>query len=156
MWRDRYLEQARSDWEAYNILRDASIARCHALHYLQMTAEKLGKAGLLALREPLDSLRTTHGTFTRFLQVTARNRNLRRELRMTGSQLQTHIRRLLPIAHDIERLAPALAGSGPNAEYPWEAPLGTINAPASYNFPVNSTLQSASGRNLLRHDLVFA
>ncbi len=48
MWYNGYLEQARSDWKAYNILQVAPISNCHALHYLQMTTEKLGKALLLA------------------------------------------------------------------------------------------------------------
>ena len=69
---------------------------------------------------------------------------------MTGLQLRMHIQQMLPIAYEIERLAPDLAAGGANVEYPWEALPGTINVPASYNFPVNSTLQSPRGRNLLK------
>jgi hypothetical protein len=150
MWYNGYLEQARSDWNAYTILQVAPISNCHALHYLQMTTEKLGKALLLVYGTNLDAVRRTHRAFTRFLQIAARNHGLQRELGMTGSQLRMHIQKLLPIAHEIERLAPALADSGANVEYPWEAPPGTINVPASYNFPVSSTLQLPRGRNLLK------
>lgn len=151
MWHNGYLEQARSDWNAYNILQAAPVPNCHALHYLQMTTEKLGKALLLAYGTAnLDAVRRTHRTFTRFLQIAARNHGLQRELGMTGLQLRTHIQQLLPIAYEIERLAPALADDGANVEYPWEAPPGTINVPASYNFPINSTLQLPRGRNLLK------
>jgi hypothetical protein len=151
MWSDGYLVQARSDWDAYNILQTAPIPNCHALHYLQMTTEKLGKAGLLASSGvSLDSVRTTHRAFTRFLQVASRNADFQSALVMTRSQLQMHIQQLLPIAHEIERLAPALAADGANSEYPWEAPGGTVNVPATYNFPVDAVLQSPRGQNLLK------
>jgi len=150
MWHKGYLEQARSDWIAYNTLQVGSIANCHTLHYLQMTTEKLGKAFFLVGGTPLDAVRRSHRAFTRFLQLVARNHGLQRELGMTGLQLRMHIQQLLPIAYEIERLAPALAGGGANVEYPWESPSGTINVPASYNFPVSSTLQSPRGRNLLK------
>lgn len=150
MWHDGYLEQARSDWDVYNAVRTASVPDCHALHYLQMAMEKLGKALLLAGGTDLNAVRRTHCAFTRFLQIAARNLGFQKELGMTGPQLRAHIHQLLPIAYEIEQLAPALANGGPNAEYPWEAPPGTINVPASYEFPVNSTLQLPKGRNLLK------
>ena len=150
MWHDGYLEQARSDWEVYNILWNSSVTGCHALHYLQMTTEKLGKASLLLSGVSFETVRSSHRAFTRFLQIASRNRELQKELRMTGAQLRMYIRQLLPIAHEIERLAPALADGGTNAEYPWETAPGTINVPASYNFPVSSTLQLPRGRKFLR------
>jgi len=133
-----------------NYLKVTSVPKCHALHYLQMTTEKLSKAVVLAGGADLNIVRRTHRAFTRFLQIAARNHGLQRELGITGSQLWAHINQLLPIAYEIECLAPALADGGPNAEYPWEAPPSTINVPASYNFPVNSTLRLPGGRNLLR------
>ncbi|MBC8233028.1 hypothetical protein H8E77_26080 [bacterium] len=150
MWHNGYLEQARSDWDAYEALNSALVPDCHTLHYLQMTTEKLSKAFLLAGGADLNVVRKTHRAFTRFLQIAMRNHGLQRELGITASQLRAHVHQLLPIAYEIERLAPALADGGPNAEYPWEAPPSTINVPASYNFPVNSILQLPKGRNLLR------
>jgi hypothetical protein len=58
---------------------------------------------------------------------------------------------ITPLAYDLERLAPALAGvNGPNPEYPWpwEAPL---HAPASHGFSVwTQFTESGRGRQLLK------
>ena len=40
MWYNGYLEQARSDWNAYNILRAAPVPNCHALHYLRKLPQR--------------------------------------------------------------------------------------------------------------------
>jgi hypothetical protein len=50
----------------------------------------------------------------------------------------------------IEHLAPALAQDGPNTEYPWEGPSGSIRAPASFSFPASAQLKQPNGRKLLR------
>jgi hypothetical protein len=44
--------------------------------------------------------------------------NLQAELNLNKSQLKALFMRFLPIAHEIEALAPALAQDGPNPEYP--------------------------------------
>jgi hypothetical protein len=67
MWHDGYLEQARSDWDAYGTLSTSSLPDCHVLHYLQMATEKLGKALLLAGGTDIEAVRRTHRAFTRFL-----------------------------------------------------------------------------------------
>jgi hypothetical protein len=42
---DAFIAQARSDWQVYRLLsQTADTPVCHALHYLQMTCEKLAKA----------------------------------------------------------------------------------------------------------------
>jgi hypothetical protein len=70
---------------------------------------------------------------------------------INARQLQAHIRGILPLAHQIERLAPALARDGPNPEYPWEEPTtGHVYSPASYRFPVALNLNQPNGRKLLR------
>ncbi len=44
-WAQGYYAQARSDCAIYREFQQRSdIPRCHALHYLQMAAEKLAKA----------------------------------------------------------------------------------------------------------------
>ncbi|MCI0693733.1 hypothetical protein L0337_17220 [candidate division KSB1 bacterium] len=48
-----------------------------------------------------------------------------------------------------EKLAPALAKDGPNAEYPWIDPSGSIHVPASFQFFVTSQLKGQAGRKLL-------
>jgi hypothetical protein len=150
MWHDGYLEQARSDWEVYKLLEDSECATCHALHYLQMTTEKLAKALLLLSGIPFETVRASHRAFTQFLQIASRNREIQEALGMTRPQLRMSIRELLPIAYEIERLAPALAVGGANVEYPWESLPGVTTVPASYNFPVHSTLQLPRGRKLLK------
>ena len=150
MWAEAYLEQARSDWEAYKLFARNACGDCHGLHYLQMTAEKLGKAVLLRSGSDLGHVVTTHKAFVRFLQVASRNPSLRRTLQFNARQLQEYVKDVLPVADQIERLAPALANNGPNAEYPWETPSSQVVAPAVYVFPVTRELRGPKGRKLLK------
>jgi hypothetical protein len=150
MWASAYLEQARSDWDARKLITENACAACHELHYLQMTTEKLGKAVLLRSGVNLDNVNTTHKTFVRFLRVAARNPSLRQAFQFNVRQLQTYVKEVLPVADQIERLAPALAHDGPNAEYPWETPSGEVKVPASYAFPVTEELKGPQGRKLLK------
>jgi len=56
---------------------------------------------------------------------------------------------VLPLAYELQQIAPALAGNGPNTEYPWphEKP---VFAPATFNFPIWASLISGQGRHLMR------
>jgi len=56
--------------------------------------------------------------FVKFMHVARKNHNLQKELGMTYSQIIAHFNRLLPIAREIEILAPTLTQAGPNPEYP--------------------------------------
>jgi len=151
VWANAYLEQARSDWATYQVIVKNTCAACHELHYLQMTTEKLGKAALLRSGTvSVDRLGRTHKAFVSFLQLAARNHNLQRGFSMRGQQLRLHIQGVLPIAHQIERLAPTLSQDGPNAEYPWKTPSGEVLAPACYVFPVAEELRGPEGRKLLK------
>lgn len=58
----------------------------------------------------------------------------RRFLKVGIDQYRRNIKALEPVVHEIERLAPAVAGEGQNAEYPWAA-QGKFQAPVSYRFP---------------------
>jgi hypothetical protein len=149
MWANAYLEQARSDWDTRRLIVENACAACHELHYLQMTTEKLGKAVLLRSGAKLDDLSTTHKAFVRFLRVAARNSGLRQEFQFNARQLQAYVTGILPVANQVERLVPALAHDGPNAEYPWETPSGEVKVPASYAFPVAEELRGPQGRKLL-------
>jgi hypothetical protein len=150
MWANAYLEQARSDWDTGQVIMENSCGACHELHYLQMTTEKLGKAALLRSGVNLDNVSATHKTFIRFLRVASRNSSLRRTLQFNARQLQAYVTEVLPVADQIERLAPTLAQNGPNAEYPWETPSGQVNVPVSYVFPVTKELSGPQGRKLLK------
>ena len=65
--------------------------------------------------------------------------------------MENWIPTITPLAYDMERLAPDLAGdNGPNPEYPWpfSAP---IYAPETYEFSVWKQLtESGRGRQLLK------
>ena len=151
MWAEAFLEQARSDWLIWKLIREQEVPDCHAMHYLQMTCEKLGKAFLIAggTISPKQA-NSSHIAFKRFLQVASRNHVLRNLLKMTASQFKAHVNQLLPIAEAVERLTPALAQDGPNVEYPWESPNRQIHIPVNYNFPVVNELRRPPGVNLLK------
>lgn len=55
---------------------------------------------------------------------------------MSGRAWREYVRSLLPTIEAIERLAPALAGKGPNCEYPWidAASAQKVVAPVDYGF----------------------
>jgi len=150
MWDEAFWAQAKSDWEMYAKLDETREPACHVLHYLQMATEKLGKAYLMARGTDVGDVQTSHQAFTQFLRLAARNGKVQRKLGMTAAQLRAHVRRLLPIAHAVEKLAPALAAGSVNAEYPWSTPQGAIVAPIRHSFALSRMLEGANGRNLLK------
>lgn len=146
-------EQARSDHGVLLLLRRNSGDPCQQLHHLQMVTEKLGKAYFWRSGRPP---RKSHVSFVRFLQ--ALDNRPRRELtqiaRVFGFPRHTDFTNWIPmigpLAYDLERLAPDLAGDGPNPEYPWpwDGPTAT---PAAYDFEVWRQLTgSGRGRQLLQ------
>ncbi len=136
-WRSAFLLQARSDNTVRRQLNLLGVEYCHQLHYVQMTAEKLGKAIMTDDADP-DPPEFTHASIVRGLLMLRTRPDIRRRL---GYQRFEHFRAvinsLLPVAGRIERLAPALAGSSrPNPEYPWRAGAALpVTAPAEFNFP---------------------
>lgn len=149
MWAEAFLSQAQADWKMHKKMRKANEAACHVLHYLQMATEKLGKAYFLSAGTDVEEVQNTHLVFTKFLRLAARNGKLQKLLGMSAAQLRAHVRQLLPLAHSIEKLAPALAEGSVNAEYPWQAPDGTVKTPIAYDFALSTTLQETNGRHLL-------
>jgi hypothetical protein len=119
-----------------------------------MVTEKLGKAYFWRTGHPLG---TTHASFVRFLQALddRPGSDVKRIAQCLGFgravDLQTWIPTISPLAYDLERLAPKLAGfNSPNPEYPWphSAPA---NAPVSYAFDVWTTLtETGRGHQLIR------
>ena len=68
----------------------------------------------------------------------------------TANDLVAWIPTITPLAYDLERLVPALAGeNGPNPEYPWPW-LAPQLTPAMYEFSVWAQLNSGRGRQLLK------
>jgi len=150
-WQLGFLKQARSDWETYQRIDDPTWPTCHRLHFLQMATEKLAKALLVVGDMPLDRITHSHAAFVKFMRVARKNHTLQKELGMTYSQITAHFNRLLPIAREIEILAPTLAQAGPNPEYPWFDNSGQILVPVDFSFPLMKLLQSPPGTQLLRY-----
>lgn len=126
-----FLVQARSNMAVFDLLRDAAPHHSHALHYLQMATELLGKA---------DAWRTgpkerTHRAFVTFLRTLVGNGKAQRQLGYAGKSASWKhlLRKSEPLAERIEDLAPALAQDGPNPEYPWP-PKDPEVTPTEYKF----------------------
>lgn len=154
-WQLAFLEQARSDWIAYQKTQDPTWPACHQLHFLQMTTEKLSKALLIGGEMSLERVTQSHAAFVKFMRVVSHNHNLQAELNINKSQLKALFMRFLPIAHEIETLAPALAQDGPNSEYPWLDKLDHVCIPTKHSFPQTQLLQSPQGAKLLNYIRYF-
>jgi hypothetical protein len=144
-------EQAQSDHAAFVVVRGHGLAPCHALHYLQMVTEKLAKAYFWRSGSPPPR---SHAGFVQFLRFLAHIRPADQE-RIAHlftfrryTDFQNWIRKSLPMAYELEHLAPALA-NGPNPEYPWPH-TKPEHAPANYRFPIWTTLASGQGRDFMR------
>jgi hypothetical protein len=155
-WQAAFLRQARSDWKAYQKTTELQWPYCDRLHYLQMATEKLSKALLVAGDMELENLTGSHAAFVNFMRAASKNRKLQKPLGLKKSPLRLHFQKLMPLAYEIQSLAPTLAKDGPNPEYPWEDPAGNIFAPTDYSFPLINRLQKTpQGIQLLRHIEIF-
>jgi hypothetical protein len=67
----------------------------------------------------------------------------------TFPSFQSWIRNVLPMIYALERLSPALASTGPNAEYPWPHALPVSN-PVRHQFALWGELNTGLGRQLVR------
>ena len=153
-YQELWFEQTRSDHSILILLRRQGAAPCHQLHYLQMVTEKLGKAYFWRTGSPPPK---SHVSFVRFLQtLDDRPRTeVDRIAKLLGFSkavsLESWIKQISPLAHGLERLAPALAGDhGPNPEYPWPR-TAPVYAPSSFSFPIWSELVNTTrGRLFLQ------
>jgi len=155
-WQTAFLQQARCDWDAYQRTRQAAWPSCHRLLFLQMATEKLSKALLVGGHSKLETIAQSHAAFVNFMRVVGDNRKLQEALGMKKAQLRARFKRLLPLAYEIELLAPALARGGPNPEYPWQDSSDKILAPVAYPFPLMNQLQKTpQGVQLLKYLEIF-
>jgi hypothetical protein len=144
-------EQAQSDHGVFIRFRGEGIAECHSLHYLQMVTEKLAKAYFWRSQTPPKS----HVGFVQFLRFLGavglddRERVAKIFSFNRFTDFQNWIYAILPIAYDLERIAPALASDGPNPEYPWPH-AQPASAPVSHEFAVWKRLSTGQGRDLMR------
>ena len=134
-WARAYYVQARSDWAAYGRLQRTDLPACHRLHYLQMTLEKLGKAFLIHAGRLDPEQVTSHKAFTTYLQTARYDRPLAAALGLRNRRHSYQsFKNLSAVARAVEGLQPQLAQKGPNVEYPWVDPQGSVQVPANYPF----------------------
>ncbi len=143
-----FLVQARTDFAVFELLRKRTeLPPCHALHYLQMATELLGKAH--AWKH--GPMKKTHHAFVGFLRSLATNRQAQQQLGYQGKNesWEHTIRKSVSLAQAIEAMAPALAGDGPNPEYPWP-PGNPSTTPAEHTFGIwQDLVETAAGRQFL-------
>lgn len=146
-------QQAKSDHSAFVLLRSQGIAQCHSLHYLQMVTEKIAKAYFWGTDSPKPRSHACFVQFLRFLGHHIRQNDRERIAKVFSfnrhADFQNWIHSVLPIAYELERLAPNLANDGPNPEYPWPH-AKPESAPVNHNFAVWTSLTSGRGRDLMR------
>lgn len=142
-WRRAYLRQAKSDFELLQLLTGETAAgrcgRCHVLHYLQMTFEKLAKGYSSPATGPEPA--HTHKGAVQLVQLLIpshpTNSGLHQAMQMSYPRRRAYLMSLLPIVEMIERLAPSVARGGINPEYPWQATSSSdVVAPIDHNFNV--------------------
>lgn len=151
-FQDCWWRQAKSDLQVLRLLRVEGADACHQLHYLQMVTEKISKAYFWRSNQPPAR---SHAGFCKFMRLllqvpTAQQSDLARIFGFNRfDDFQGWLRSALVLVYELERLAPALAGDGPNPEYPWPQ-AAPVNAPASYSFQTWENLCSTGrGRQLL-------
>ena len=128
-WRTSYLEQAKSDYGVFTLLRNQA-SLCHSLHYLQMATEKLAKGFLT--RPGGTRYGRTHDALVKFMRLSKTRPEFQAACRFTQSgQFTAYVDSLLNIAQQVEDLSPE-GGDHPNPEYPWET-NGVIVIPRDYH-----------------------
>ncbi len=144
-----FLVQSRSAFDVFRLLRQQlNLPACHALHYLQMATELLGKAHASKHGPP----EKTHRAFVGFLRSLSTNRKAQKQLGFEGLNecWGNLIRKSVPLAERIQGLAPTLAKDAPNPEYPWPA-NNPQEAPAEYEFEIWQELQETpAGRQSIK------
>jgi len=144
-----FLVQSRTAFDVFKLLRaHPDLPACHALHYLQMATELLGKAHAWRHGCP----RSSHRAFVGFLRSLSTNRQAQKQLGFEGSNESWRhlIRKSSPLAERIQELAPALAKDAPNPEYPWPQDDPKF-APVEHEFEIWLELQrTAEGRQFLK------
>ena len=133
-WQRAYALQALSDLEARDIVANGGADKCHRLHFLQMAAEKVCKAYLVAANGH-ENVRKSHAYVASTLPLLARQfYGVAREAELQ----QWQVRAIRHFAQEIELLAPACDDGGTredNSEYPWLNAGAEVQAPCRYNFP---------------------
>jgi hypothetical protein len=134
------------------LLGRADVPACHALHFLQMAAEKLAKAYRFRdTKTDEKSLLTNHVGFQKFLNSFLLSPQMRAAYKGRDAQRESIRQDFERIARAIERLAPAVdrQGTPGNAEYPWLLG-GSVVSPVDHDFEEVHLLRTAGGRSFLK------
>lgn len=152
-WASAFHRQARSDHQIYELLAATSgIPQCHALHYLQMTCEKIAKAYRLRDTEgDVDALTKSHGGFVKFMNTWLLSPSVKRTYAGRDAMFGQVKTRVLAVSREIERLAPATdkVATPANSEYPWADGEKAV-VPCEYAFPNLTLLTDPGGRSFLK------
>ncbi|MGL4513931.1 MAG: hypothetical protein ACRCT8_12645 [Lacipirellulaceae bacterium] len=149
-----WIAQARSDYAVFITLRESGSHPCHLLHYLQMSTEKLSKAYVWRSGKVPKKSHIGFSVFLRSLRHLPSDQDREVVASSLGfksfREFSEWAKDAAPIANGVERLAPALAGDGPNPEYPW--PPGDPRwTPVEHEFDVWSELTNKPrGRQFLQ------
>lgn len=161
--RDAFLAQAISDYRTFRLLlrfSRAEVPECHPLHYLQMSAEKVAKAAMIALGRKGEGL--THVAFSKLPTIIARSDVARRLGYRNGKSFRQFLKKAAPIFREIDELSPAIgtrsaalaSSQQPNVEYPWQArdrdQKMVWYAPATSHWSLIRRLESGEGAEVLR------
>jgi hypothetical protein len=139
-----FYEQASSDWQAYEALtRATALPRCHALHYLQMACEKLGKA--YRLRNPsadIDAIVTRHVGFAQFVNEFLRSPAIVAEYKGQSARHKAVCKASFARARGLETY--------PWERGDWEGRTAEVLTPCKYNYPSLSLLDTPGGGTFLK------
>lgn len=129
-----FLVQARSTYKVYHLLKESeSVHHCHTLHFLQMATELLGKSHAWK-NGPIGK---SHKSLVTFIKTLSSNKKAQKLLgyeRKNEQWIQT-IRKIIPLAESLQKMAPSLSEDGPNPEYPWPS-LQPVATPAEHTFEI--------------------
>jgi hypothetical protein len=143
-----FLVQARADFAVFELLRDqVDLPACHALHYLQMATEMLGKAHTWKHGTAASSHRAFVGCLGSLITSRQTQKQLGYERR--NENWEHLIRKSVPLAERIEDLAPALSPDAPNPEYPWPR-AAPHTAPVEHTFGIWEDLESPAGHQFIK------
>lgn len=143
--------QSLSDLEVLELLRASELPDSHQLHYWQMVAEKVGKAIRITANQS-GGAAYSHASIVKALRLVRMHPN---SADVLGFSSRASLHELidvkcLPLASDIENLAPAIIKDGPNPEYPWSlSGSASWMAPCRHSFPVMKVLRGHYGAQLL-------
>ncbi len=118
-----------------------------------MVTEKLAKAYFWRTGV---SPSKSHAGFVKFLRALGALNQSKRQKQVVEALgfknyvgFQAFVQGAVPLAHKLERLAPALALDGPNPEYPWPQADPEF-ASADFSFDIWPELQAGRGRQFIK------